>query len=843
MILPGSRSHQHLLLRSAWHYALQHPWQTWLSFLGIALGVMMVVAVDLANSSAARSFDLSVATINGSITHQISGGSSGVPDSMFTRLRTELALRRSAPALSGTVRVQGQSMTLLGLDFFSELALQRNRAGFNGSQRGQLQQALGAMQQRNAVLMHAATAANLGLTLDEPFTLRGQAGQHEVVVVATLEGEEVTGSEQVLFTDIATAQLILGKTGILDSIDLILTQQQAEDLRSALPASLSLVDASTRNTSVQQMTRAFHTNLLAMSLLALLVAALLIYNTVSLSVVQRQPALGVLRSLGVTRAELVKLVLLEVLLLGFAASIVGVVLGLGLGQLLVKLVTRTVDDLYFNLTVTRFLLDPLVLAKGLAWGVGISLLAAALPAWQAGLAPPITLQQRAGDDSHWMRRLPYVAFAGALLMSLGYLLLQIEQGGLVLGFVALNCIIFGFCLVVPLLVSWSLTVVLRVLHTRLRQTVRLALRNLQVAITRTGLAVAALTVAVSVTVGVGVMVGSFRDTVILWLEQTLTGDVQITRLDGDGIAASLSNELLSLPEVQALHSQYQLQVESNIGALTVLAEAGSAADHLYLKELSAQGLQQVDRGEALMVAEPLAWQANVQIGDEIELYTANGRVVLPVAGVFYDYTTTGGLVSMSAELFTRLWPDAQPARLILETRDDTDLSAFAAQMRQRVATLEGNYGVAANADIRNITLNIFDRTFAITHVLRLLAILVAFVGILSALITLQLQRLREYAMLRATGMTVRETGTIILVQTSVMGLIAGLLALPLGLMMSDILIDVINRRSFGWSMQHILPPMVFVQALLLAMVAALLAGFYPMKQVARVNPAEAMRQE
>ena len=157
--------------------------------------------------------------------------------------------------------------------------------------------------------------------------------------------------------------------------------------------------------------------------------------------------------------------------------------------------------------------------------------------------------------------------------------------------------------------------------------------------------------------------------------------------------------------------------------------------------------------------------------------------------------------------------------------------------------MPGTWGVAANADIRRITLTIFDRTFAITHVLRLLAISVAFVGVLSALIALQLERMREYALLRATGMTVQEVASMIGIQTLVMGLLAGLFALPLGLLMSDVLIDVINKRSFGWSMLHILPTSVLVQAMLLAIVAAGLAGIYPAVRVAGVSPAQALREE
>jgi putative ABC transport system permease protein len=179
---------------------------------------------------------------------------------------------------------------------------------------------------------------------------------------------------------------------------------------------------------------------------------------------------------------------------------------------------------------------------------------------------------------------------------------------------------------------------------------------------------------------------------------------------------------------------------------------------------------------------------------------------------------------------------------MLATANAVDAAQLATTLRQQLTNQSERHNVVANADIRRITLTIFDRTFAITHVLRLLAILVAFVGILSALLTLQLQRLREYALLRATGMTGRETALVIAGQTLFLGLLAGLLALPLGLVMADVLIDVINQRSFGWSMQHTLPPSVLIQAVLLAVGAALLAGWYPMKRVAAVLPAAGMQQ-
>lgn len=841
MTLPGSGAR--LLRLTAWRHACRHRLQSALVFLGIALGVMMVVAVDLANNSARRAFDLSLAAVNGNITHQILGGSAGVPDEVFTALRTGPGLRRSAPTVSGSVRINGQQLTLLGLDLVSEASLQRRRPGFASAPGELLALGHAALGSGRAVLMGASQAEALGLVPEQEFRLESGAGTTLVRLAATFGGEESVTSDGLVFADIAIAQALLGRSGVVDSIDLNLDDAQAQLLADWLPPALTLVASAERNDALAQMSAAFRVNLLAMSLLALLVAALLIYNTVSLSVLQRRPTLGVLRSLGVGRGELVRLVLTEAAVLGVVASSVGALAGLALGQGLVQLVTRTIDDLYFNLTVTRYMPDPLVLLKGWLWGVAVTLVAAALPAWQAGRTQPVTLQQRSSQDAHGLRHLPLLAVCGVLLLAVGWLALVPARGSLVGGFVALNLIIGGFCLTVPLAMQLLLQGLLRASGGRLAQTLRLALANLQAGISRTGLAVAALAVAVSVTVGVGVMVGSFRQTVLVWLDQTLVGDLQLTRPDAGALPPELQELLEAQPEASSVTPGWLLRAESALGEVRISASAGPVTAKLYLQSLDADDRIRVEAGEGVLVSEPFAYLHLLAAGDTLQLHTPTGIRALPVLGIFHDYSTGPGMVVLAEGLFRQLWPAQDPNRFTLALHDPASATAVAARLRGALGVYPGNFVVAANADIRRLTLAIFDRTFAITDVLRLLAIVVAFVGVLSALLALQLERMRDYALLRATGMTVREVAAMISFQTLVMGLLAGLFALPLGLLMSDVLIDVINRRSFGWSMLHVVPPAVLLQALALALAAAVLAGIQPALRIAGISPAAALRQE
>jgi len=151
--------------------------------------------------------------------------------------------------------------------------------------------------------------------------------------------------------------------------------------------------------------------------------------------------------------------------------------------------------------------------------------------------------------------------------------------------------------------------------------------------------------------------------------------------------------------------------------------------------------------------------------------------------------------------------------------------------------------IRSNRALREASLDIFDRTFAITTVLRLLTVVVAFIGVLSALLAQQLERVREIGVLRALGLTPRQVWSMVTVQTGLVGLIAGLLALPVGVLLAFVLIFVINQRSFGWTMPLEVRADVLLQGLLLAVAAGLLAGLYPARRMARASPSEALRDE
>lgn len=830
-----------LLWRALLRHPLQHPWQLGLAILGIALGVAVVLAVDLANASARRSFELSMRRITGAATHRIVGGSQAIPETLYARLRVERNLRQSTPVVTGYLPdadQPGQLLQILGIDPFAEgpfrlpaTDIATNDFDFRA-------------------LLLQADAALLPEGVGQQITLRRGTRHFTLKRVGTLQGTDLAG---LIVTDISTAQIVLGQPGKLNYIDLILPdgpdgERLAQELQSELPSDLRLENSERRNRTTQDLSAAFSLNLNAMSFLALMVGMFLIYNAMTFAVVQRRRLLGTLRALGVARRELFAGVLSEALLLGLIGVFFGVLLGLWLGSGLVHLVTRTINDLYYIISVRDFFIDPWSLVKSIALGLAATLAAAWLPAREAANIPAAAALSRSHLETRWQAVLPRLALAGLLLLASGGGVVALSHS-LIAGFIGLFLLIFGCALITPPAVV-ALVHLNQPLCQRLGLLARMANRDIARHLSRTGIAAAALMIAFAATVGVGIMVDSFRGGVSLWIKDLLNADLYIAPPTIPGG----STETLQPQVLAALHdtpgiagvSLYRRSIVELDGrpiqlmavALAPLSQAG----YRLIDGDPTETWQTFQTGESILISEPLAYRQGLRAGDSLTLPTAGGLRAFPIVGVFLDYGSEHGRILLHRSAYQRYWQDSSVSSAAIYAESETSLSALRERLQQRLGTIQPLM-IRPNRDIQELTLDIFDRTFTITNVLRLLAVLIALVGTLSALLALQLERAREFAVLRATGMTVREVGGLVSLQTGFMGAAAGLFALPTGLMMAFVLIFVINRRAFGWSLPFQVSSLLLLETVALAIAAALLAGLYPIWRMAGTPPADALRSE
>lgn len=848
-----SRHHHDLLWQSSLRFLLQHPWHFLLSILGVALGVAMVISIDLSNSSAQRAFSLSAEALTGKATHQIQGSGDFLSDQVYRDLRLTAGYRNSAPVIDGYGRVQGLDRTfqILGVDPIAEGPFR----DFS-SQDGGIDLAKFITGQPTAVISDQVLkdlAKNIGDSLQvsvggRPFDLL-IAG-----AIATANQRSQQALESVLLVDINTAQQLFDMDGQLSRIDLLIPDENEEailaSLLAGLPESTRLVSSGSRTDTLSQMTRAFELNLQALSLLALLVGMFLIYNTMTFSVVQRLPLIGRLRALGVTKSEVLSMIVKEAVLIGLIGTILGITAGIGLAQFLLGLVTQSINDLYFVLSVQELTIELIPVLKAVTLGLGATLLAAFWPAREAAEAEVSTVLRRSSSESRLAQRLPSLALTGLAVGLAGGGILLFPNGGIIAGYSSLLFVIIGFSLLIPALMV-GLSALIRPILGALNGLIgKMSVRGVVTELSRTSVAVAALVVAVAASVGVGVMVDSFRVTVVSWLESQLQADIYVQPPSAVArkVDAQLQAELVQIFKetegVASVHSVFSEDVMTTFGSsnLVTTSLGAKASESYQTKEIQDGFWEQFAQEKVIMISEAYAYRFGIGMGDSLGIMTDKGMQSFPIQAIYFDYASDMGTITMNRSLYDRYFDNRAISGLALYADDQTEVDVLVNRLRDRAVGVQEVF-IRSNKGLREASIEIFDRTFTVTVVLRLLAVVVAFVGILSSLMALQLERAREHAVLRANGMTPGQLWNYVITQTGVMGVIAGVLSIPLGLLISYVLVYVINLRSFGWTLEFMVSPSLLIQAVGLAVGAALLAGIYPSWKMARANPADALRSE
>ncbi|MCK4897635.1 MAG: FtsX-like permease family protein [Anaerolineales bacterium] len=866
-MIPSTTFASRPLIKTGWRYLLHNPWQSILMILGITLGVAVVVAIDLANASAEHAFDLSTEAVTGRATHQIVGGPDRVDESLYANLLREGVIDIAAPIVTEYVsspQLDNNLMRLLGLDPLADQPFRNYFAGNPGQENRStsLQELTSFLTQPNTILISSEIAAQYDLDPGSNLTLEIGGQIHPVTIVGLLTPADSLSRralDNLIIADISTAQELTGRIGKLDRIDLILPENIGSQssineaaIRASLPISASLQSVEARTGTVEQMTKAFRTNLSALSLLALLVGLFLIYNTMTFSVVSRRPMFGTLRCLGVTRREVFIMVISEAFLIGLLGSILGLILGVLMGQAAIRTVTQTINDLFFVLSVRGIQIPVESLIKGALLGIFATILTSAPPAWEAASVQPRAALSRSGLESKAQRVVLFAAIAGIGLLIAGILTLLYPTRDLVVSFAGTFAVVIGFAMLAPI----TTIVLMRVIQPPLNRVLgvlgRMAPRDVVHSLSRTSIAIAALMVAVSVTIGVSIMVSSFRHTVILWLEQTLQGDIYISAPSltatqpSTPIDPAILTTLQGWPGVVEVLTLRSVDVDSPDGPVHIAASSNprvaNERSFLHLNVPAEEVAKEMKEG-AVIISEPLANRMNLQShSTSLSLNTDLGLREFPIAGIYYDYSSTQGTVLMSLDIYRQHWEDQAINAIAINLEPNVDSDQVVIGLKEEMSDKQ-SLVIRSNQVLRFEVLEVFDRTFAITGALQLLATIVAFIGVLSAFLSLELERQRDFGILRSIGMTMRQLWGLILLETSLMGSIAGLLAAPTGYVLAYILVYIINRRSFGWTLQMQVLPEPFLQALLVAVLAALLAGIYPAIRISNLTEAEAMRYE
>ena len=865
----------HLALIRA--HALQRPFRALLSIAGVALGVLASVGIGTANIQVLRSFERAVTTVAGSATVEIVGNDLGVDESVIAAIRAVEGVLGAAPVIEDSVVIaegqfRGQTLQILGLDLLAEVGTR----GFRISQ-GDTNGALEALLAPDTLYLgrQVATDLNVGVGNVVEVTAGGRLSKLRIVGLIHTEAEGSTLWDRLAVMDIAAAQLLFQSLGRLDRIDVVTGHgRSVEDivrsLRAVLPPHLVAQRPAQRTKQLENMVWAFQLNLSIMSWVGLLVGVFLIYNTIAFAVAQRRREIGIYRALGMTERRVAGQFLMEAGLLGLLGGLVGGLGGIWLARSLVSLVSRTISDLYAPVTSSGLVLsmDMVTLAavaKGVLLGTVVSMVGALAPSVEASRTVAARALAPGDYESTTQLRVGLFGWISLILMVLaGLCSLMGPVGDLPLfGYLATICILGALSCSAPLCIqalgrrrsrSDGKTLMLggSLRHIAADQAARHPGRN--------AVTVSALMVGLSVMIGVAVMVRSFRDTVEVWVDETVMADLIVAPqswLQGrqvgqssralPGIWRSTLSAIDGIAAVDALR-EMSVGVDGQPVAL-VSRDLRLHAQHSRYRMVrgdSTEALQRAAETGGILLSEVLATRLQLLEGSKVSITTPAGPVTVTVEGIFYDYATDGGKIVVDQTWYQREWRDDWVTVFSIYLASGADAERVRQSIVTRVAGLDGMTVpplVIRNHELRREILEIFDRSFALTYVLEAIAILVAVLGIVNTLITAVLERRREFASLRAIGAGTSQVERLVLWEAAYLGLIGAVLGVAGGLLLALLLIRVINKQSFGWTIQMTVPGGLILQAVGLALTAALVAGFFPARWAARRPVVEGLREE
>jgi putative ABC transport system permease protein len=824
--------------RSFLRYLYRRRSLSLLQLLGIACGVAAVIGMALSAQSALSSFSQAVEFLRGKSSHTLERLAGPMDEAILRDLISDPAVASLAPVVERRLKLaNGDLVRLLGIDPFLDRAIRPeiSRAPFEQRADGEREDSLAFLTDERAVLIEENLAHGLGLAKGGVLnTLRGR-----LKVIGTFPNPS---GEPLILMDIAHAQKLLELPGKIDHVDLILTDEGG--FVSRWQEGYRIQSKRQRQETFSAMVGAFRLNLEALSLMALFVSVFLIYNTAMFAVVSRRRDAGILRSLGASRGEVAMAFLAEIALFGILGGLLGSLFGYLLSRALTDIIGGTISTLYFFLRPTPMPWSWWIPAAGVIVGLGASLLGSLLPLLELTFADPVlTLRGRSGsrESRRWTGR---VALAGVFILVASIVVLAFFSKQIYVAYIGVFGFLFGLSLLTGVIMVLAHPLLRRLLGGMGKLPGRIAAGNIIQNLGRTGVAVAAFMVALSLSIGLGSMIGSFRESLIWWMGSQLRGDMYISNASDMEVPENFYEEIRSIPGIGGVDTYRKVPVLYRGRTVHV---AGIKAD--VLQRFARFGWvaggdehwEAVKKGDVI-VSESFARSFAAGPGSEITLEGSAGPVRLRIEGVFYDYSTEHGLIMMDRETYVGLYGDrtinsvavfidpAEPRRKqILD-----DVRARALSRGLPAFTREQFHG--------NI-LEVFDSTFAVTRSMRVIAIVIAFFGITGALMTLFIERQRDFGILRALGFSTGQVAGMTLLEAIGMGIVSFVLSSGVGTILAILLIRVINLRSFNWTIFYYPDWQPYAITAATALAASVGAALYPIWKVKRTYPQMQIREE
>jgi putative ABC transport system permease protein len=812
---------------------------------GVALGVASVLSIQLLNQGALGAFAGTVRAVSGDADLSVLGWAGALDEELLPDVLATPGVRSAVPLWRADVALDdlpGETLELVGADLLQGAGA----AGALPARR--LAEALAtpgwvALTPELAAAMGWREGSRVGVSLGS------RRATLTVGALVDLRRVAPLASRRLAVMDIAQAQGRLGVRGRIHQIDVRAREGAAvPDLADRLAARVGergrLATPQQRAVEAAALLAAFRLNLTALSLVSVLVGGFLVHASVRASLARRREELGILRAVGATRAQVLRLVLGEAAALGLAGTALGIPLGWLAARANLGAVSGTIRTLYLLEGVEQVTLGPWTALLAAATGVGGALAGAALPALDASREDPRALLSPLPVEERSRANAGRLLVAGAAALAAALAVRALAAGRAASAF----AVALGVVVAVPLAAPAALAAAGRLGRPR-RLGARWGVRTLAARPSGAAVAAGALAVAVSMLVGVTVMVGSFRGSVERWLDATLGADVYVTTPSWRRARseATLSPEVVarlrSEPGLVALELLRQVQAHAGgrrIAVSGIDAAAAAVEGRVDLVEGPPAAAMDALRRGAALVSEPLARKEGLAPGGTLTLRGPRGQVAFPIAGVYRDYGAEGGAALVDLRSFARAFGEGPPSNAALRLAPGADPERAVARLR---ADLRGEpLLVRSNRTLRAEVLAIFEQTFAVTRLLQAMGLVIAAAGVTLSLLVLARERRGELALYRALGASRRQLARLFLGRGLAIGAAGLVLGAAGGAALALVLVRIVNPAFFGWTLGVHVPWARLAAQVLAILAAAAAASLYP-AVVASRTPAQELSRD
>lgn len=805
------------MIRAAWQALvggplLAAPGRMLLAMLAIASGVAIGFSVRLINDSANAEFRRAALQLAGEADLVVRGPRQGFDEQLYPRIARLPGVAVASPVLElqASRADGGDSLRIIGIDALRAARLQPLLHAGDTTPAADLFDA-------DAIRLSAAAARAYGVRTGDRLAFLSRDRSVALRVAGVLP--EGAYRQALGIMDIAAAQWRFDRLGRLNRIDIRLAPDadaasvQAA-LRGMLPQGTLVLTPDADHERSAGLTRAYRVNLDMLALIALFTGAFVVYSTQVLAILRRRSQIALLRALGVSRRALLGLLLAEGSMIGFIGAIAGLAAGWLLARHLLAISGVDLGAGYFQLLQSGLHPDPLTAVLFLLLGTLFALLGTLAPAIDIVKTPP-ALALHAGDPEEWTRRrAPLKPGLAALVCGSALLWSPPLHGIPVAGYAAIALLLAGAMLLLPPLAIRAL----RAASLHLPLPHALGLARLLATPRQTVTSMSAILVSFSLVVAMMLMIHSFRSSLDDWLGRMLPADLYLRAAAG-GETAYLPPEaqqrIAQLPgvrRVEFLRSQ-QLLLAADRPPFTLLArDPGDGGLSRTLPLVSAALPPSPGAPPAVWISELVADVSGLRPGDTLILPIGERPQPWTVAGIWRDYARQNGALVIDRADYVRLSGDRQANDAALWLDDGAAASAIADALRAAFDA-DALPEIATAGDIRRLSLGIFDRTFAVTWALQIAALGTGLLGVALSFGAQALARRREFGMLRHLGMTRREIGALLAGEGAFSGAIGALCGLLTGSAIGVILIRIINRQSFHWSMELSVPWLLLPAAL------------------------------